>query len=90
MRCRLRRGDLELTCPQNVVSKTIELSLNFESISQPLPENRATGVPQLAGFGEPDEISAGISARGKKYTAMADDVHSMAYTPPPAALKAAP
>ena len=55
-----------LTSPQNVVSKTILWLTKCESISQPLPEKLATGVPQPAGFGEPAVMSAGISRRGKK------------------------
>ncbi len=48
------------------------------------------GVPQVVGSGAPPEISAGILPRGKNQILMASLVHSVAYTPPPLALKPAP
>ncbi len=54
------------------------------------PLNITTGVPQPLGFGFPEFISDGIALRGKNQTAIAAEVHLMAYTPPPTELKPAP
>ena len=61
-----RQGEEVHTSPQKVVSKTMLLFMKWESILHPLPENRATGAPQLAGFGAPLLTFEGMLARGKK------------------------
>jgi hypothetical protein len=68
---------------------TIFWSTKWESMSQS-PENIAWGSPQPLGSGLRVVISAGIAFRGKKYTDIAVLVHSVAYTPPPTALKPLP
>ena len=75
--------------PQNVMLKTILWELNFEFISQ-LPLNIAVGVPQFAGSGLEPRASPGILPRGKNQTLMKSAFHSVAYTPPPPALKPGP
>lgn len=75
--------------PQNVVSKTICWFVKADEMSQP-PEKCATGVPQDAGFGESPVASCGTEPRGKKYIEIPVLVQSIAYTPPPLALKLEP
>jgi len=43
-----------------------------------------------AGEGEPEEMEAGMALRGKNHTFMNSEVHCIAYTPPPLALKPSP
>ena len=60
-------------------------------MSQLDPSKLPTGVPKSrAGEGEPEEMEAGIALRGKNQTFMNSEVHCMAYTPPPLALKPSP
>jgi hypothetical protein len=59
------------------------------SISHGAP-NLAAGSPHELGFGVLDVMSEGIDSRGKNQMLIATSVHSVAYTPPPFALKPEP
>jgi hypothetical protein len=52
--------------------------------------NRADGEPQYEGVGLPLVMSDGMLPRGKNQMLIAVLVHSVAYTPPPLALKPDP
>lgn len=52
--------------------------------------NWLKGVPHPDGFGLPEEMSDGIELCGKYQMEMPFEVHSVAYTPPPLALKPVP
>ncbi len=54
------------------------------------PPNTASGSLQLLGLGRFRPTSSGISSRVKCHTLMCWLSHSMAYTPPPAALNPSP
>lgn len=75
--------------PQKVMSKMMLCSRKCWSMSHP-PSNLATGLPHPLGFGLPLETSPGITPLGKNQMLMASPVHSVAYTPPPFALKPVP
>lgn len=63
----------------------------FENLASKLqPAKFACGVPQLLGSGLPDLMLLGTLSEGKYQTLMPDEVQSVAYTPPPRALKAVP
>src|SRR5277367_6743167 len=56
-----------------------------------LPWKREFGTPQASpGFGLPEATSLGIAPRGKNQILMKSEVHSVAYTPPLAALNPEP
>lgn len=80
--------------PQNVVSKIIRMFLKRSSKSQPWPWNFASGVPKVDGSSacvpfDADAANA-VLLRGRNHTEIDVPVHSIAYTPPPAALKSVP
>lgn len=54
------------------------------------PWKFAAGVPKVLVSGAPEAIESGIALRGKNHIWIAVEVHSIAYTPPPMALKLAP
>lgn len=54
------------------------------------PSKFAAGVPKSSTFGDPKPIEVGMALRGKNQIRIQVEVHSIAYTPPPLALNAAP
>ena len=76
--------------PQKVRSMTAWWFLNHLSMSQ-LPWKFAIGLPKsLPGSGAPARILFGSALCGNIQTRMKEDVHCMAYTPPPLLLKPSP
>jgi hypothetical protein len=72
-------------CPKQL---TIFMFENFASKLH--PAKFACGVPQLFGSGFPDRMLPGTLSEGKYQILIPDDVQSVAYTPPPLALKEVP
>lgn len=81
----ISNGTVELT-----IFKTMLISAKCLLTLHELVPNSAWGVPQPFGLGVLLVMSSGMPPRGKCHTLRVVDDQSMAYTPPPIALKLSP